>query len=83
MVSIAPARSIIRDYIALTKPRVISLLLVTALGGLYLAAKGSPSVATIFIVLGGGSLAAGGAHAINHYLESIKIIKLGRYLTRL
>lgn len=69
MVSIAPARSIIRDYIALTKPRVISLLLVTALGGLYLAAKGSPSIATIFIVLGGGSLAAGGAHAINHYLD--------------
>lgn len=67
--SIAPARSIIRDYIALTKPRVISLLLVTALGGLYLAAKGSPSIATIFIVLGGGSLAAGGAHAINHYLD--------------
>ena len=69
MVSIAPVRGIIRDYIALTKPRVISLLLVTALGGLYLAAKGSPSVATIFIVLGGGSLAAGGAHAINHYLD--------------
>ncbi|MDA1188380.1 MAG: heme o synthase [Chloroflexi bacterium] len=61
--------TIIRDYIALTKPRIISLLLVTALGGMYLAAGGNPPVGMIFLVLGAGSLAAGGAHALNHFLD--------------
>ncbi|MBM3935221.1 MAG: protoheme IX farnesyltransferase [SAR202 cluster bacterium] len=64
-----PARSIVSDYIALTKPRIISLLLVTAIGGMFLAAQGLPDAATVAVVLVGGYLAAGGAHALNHYLE--------------
>jgi protoheme IX farnesyltransferase len=61
--------SLLRDYIALTKPRIIVLLLVTALGGMFLAAKGIPDVSLIVLVLTGGALAAGGANALNHYLD--------------
>ncbi|MDA1189792.1 MAG: heme o synthase [Chloroflexi bacterium] len=60
---------IIRDYIDLTKPRIISLLLVTAVGGMFLAQKGVPDPLTALLVIVGGYLAAGGAHALNHYLE--------------
>ena len=63
----------VRDYIALTKPRIISLLLVTALGGMFMAAnyrdKGLPELSLVLLVLVGGALAAGGAHALNHFLE--------------
>ena len=58
-----------RDYIALTKPRIISLLLVTALCAMFLAAGGVPAVHLIVLVLVGGTLASGGANAINHYLD--------------
>ena len=61
--------SVVRDYIALTKPRIISLLLLTAVGGMVLAAKGLPEPVIAISVLVGGYLAAGGAHALNHYLE--------------
>ena len=61
---------IVRDYIALTKPRIISLLLVTALGGMVLAAKGLPDPMIAAFVIVCGYLAAGGAHALNHYIES-------------
>ena len=59
----------INGYIALTKPRIISLLLITALGGLFLASEGFPNPVTTLVVLVGGSLAAGGANAINHFLD--------------
>ena len=65
----ALSRATVNDYVALTKPRIISLLLWTALGGLFLAAEGSPDPATVFYLLLGGSLAAGGAHSLNHYLD--------------
>ncbi len=54
---------------ALAKPRIIVLLLVTALGGMFLAARGVPDVQLILLVLGAGALAAGGANALNQYLE--------------
>ena len=63
-----PAR--IDDYVALTKPRVMLLLLLTALGGMVLAAGGVPGGAIVASVLAGGALAAGGASAINHALEA-------------
>jgi|TARA_B100001971_G_scaffold195358_1_gene202148 protoheme IX farnesyltransferase len=59
----------ISAYIALTKPRIILLLLVTALGGLFLATEGIPELWLSMTVLLGGSLAAGGANSINHYLD--------------
>jgi heme o synthase len=69
---------LVRDYIALTKPRIISLLLITALGGMFLAAKGIPDGATIAVVLVAGSLAAGGANSINHYLDRDIDYKMSR-----
>lgn len=60
---------VLSDYVALTKPRIISLLLVTAVGGMFLAAQAVPGPALVLYVLVGGSLAAGGAHSINHYLD--------------
>jgi heme o synthase len=56
------------DYVALTKPRVISLLLVTTVATMFVADP-SPGFGVILATLIGGYLAAGGAGAINHYLE--------------
>ena len=57
------------DYVRLTKPPIILLLLITALGGMFLAAQGLPPILTIIPVLLGGSLAAGGASALNNCLD--------------
>jgi protoheme IX farnesyltransferase len=59
--------SLTRDLIALTKPRIISLLLVTTVAPMYVA--GSPSLALVLIVTIGGYLMAGGANAVNMYLD--------------
>ncbi|CAN5169136.1 heme o synthase [soil metagenome] len=56
-------------YIALTKPRIIELLLVTTLPAMVLAARGLPPLDLMLWTLVGGSLAAGGANAINCYLD--------------
>jgi len=63
------AQSTARAYVALTKPRIISLLILTALGGMFLASEGAPDALLALVVLGGGALAAGGANALNHYLD--------------
>lgn len=60
---------LVADYVTLTKPPIISLLLVTAIGGMFLAAEGVPSLITLLLVCLGGSLGAGGANAINHFLD--------------
>jgi len=52
-------------YLALTKPRIVELLLVTTLPTMVLAARGLPHPGLIVATLVGGSLAAGGANAIN------------------
>ena len=58
------------SLINLTKPRIISLLLITAMTGMYLASQGNPlDSKIIFFVLLGGALAAGGANSINNYLD--------------
>lgn len=59
----------IRAYIALTKPRIVELLLVTTVPAMMLAAGGLPEPWLIAVVLVGGSLAAGGSSAINCYLD--------------
>ena len=64
----APARiSIWRDFVALTKPRIISLLLVTTIAPMYVA--GSPGWKLVLAVFVGGYLMAGGANAVNMYLD--------------
>ena len=59
----------LRAYVALTKPRIIELLLVTTVPTMVLAAGGIPPLSLIGSVLVGGTLAAGGANAINQYLD--------------
>ncbi|MCA0377096.1 MAG: heme o synthase [Gemmatimonadetes bacterium] len=63
----APAPTLSRDLLALTKPRIISLLLVTTAAPMY--AAGSPSWVTVLLVMLGGYLMAGGANAVNMYLD--------------
>ena len=59
----------VRAYIALTKPRIIELLLVTTIPTMVLAAGGLPSPWLVAAVIVGGTLAAGGANAINMYVD--------------
>ncbi|BAH39623.1 MAG TPA: protoheme IX farnesyltransferase [Gemmatimonas aurantiaca] len=56
-----------RDLVSLTKPRIISLLLVTTVMPMY--AAGSPTWITVLLVMVGGYLMAGGANAVNMYLD--------------
>ncbi len=60
---------ILRAYVALTKPRIIELLLVTTVPTMVLAARGIPSPWLMLAVVLGGTLAAGGANAINQYVD--------------
>jgi len=68
---LAPAtrRDTIGAYIALTKPRIIELLLVTTVPAMVIAARGIPPLGLVLWTLVGGALAAGSANAINMYLE--------------
>lgn len=62
----APAwRQTINDYIALTKPRVISLLLFTTLAGMFITSAGAPPWYLVVWTLIGGYMMAGGANAVN------------------
>ncbi len=64
----APVRtSLARDLVALTKPRIISLLLVTTIAPMYVA--GSPDWKLVVAVFIGGYLMAGGANAVNMYMD--------------
>ena len=56
-------------YVALTKPRIIELLLVTTLPTMVVAKRGLPSIGLIVATLVGGALAAGGANAINMFVD--------------
>jgi protoheme IX farnesyltransferase len=56
-------------YVALTKPRIIELLLITTVPTMVLAEQGWPSWSLVGITLLGGTLAAGGANAVNMYVD--------------
>ena len=58
---------IARDLLSLTKPRIISLLLVTTIAPMFVA--GTPSIGLVLLVAVGGYLMAGGANAVNMYLD--------------
>ena len=65
---------LLADYLTLTKPPIISLLLVTAIGGMFLGSRhiggsGIPDLLVMLLVCVGGALGAGGANAINHYMD--------------
>lgn len=64
-----PLRVRVAGYVALTKPRIIELLLITTVPTMVVAAQGMPSGWLIFNTVLGGTLAAGGANAINMYVD--------------
>jgi heme o synthase len=59
----------VKAYIALTKPRVIELLLITTVPVMMLAARGIPNLWLVLATLVGGSLSAGSANAFNCYID--------------
>jgi protoheme IX farnesyltransferase len=59
----------VRGYVALTKPRIVELLLITTIPTMLLARRGLPSGWLILATLVGGTLAAGGANATNMYMD--------------
>jgi len=63
------ALQVVRDYISLLKLRIVALLDATALAVMIPAAHGHPRLAAVMAVLVGGTLAAGGAHAINCWFD--------------
>ncbi|HVD43098.1 MAG TPA: heme o synthase [Gaiellaceae bacterium] len=58
-----------RDYVALTKPRIMSLLLITGLCAMFVGAQGAPRAWLVLVTMGGLALACGGASALNHVLD--------------
>jgi protoheme IX farnesyltransferase len=66
---LAKPRSRVGSFVALTKPRIIELLLVTTVPTMIVAAGGLPSWWLMVATVAGGTLAAGGANAINMYVD--------------
>ena len=65
----APLRTRVAGYIALTKPRIIELLLITTVPAMVVAERGMPSGWLMLNTVVGGTLSAGGANAINMYVD--------------
>ena len=61
--------AVVTDYVRLTKPRIISLLLFTTGAAMFVAARGNPGGWLFLWTMIGGYLAAGGANAINQYID--------------
>jgi heme o synthase len=59
-----------RDYVTLTKPRIMSLLLLTGACGMFVGADGAPPLGDLAVLLVGLGLACGGASALNHVLDA-------------
>ncbi len=76
------AADVVRDYIALTKPRVILLLEVTAIAAMVIAARGWPGWRLVLLTFAGGWLAASGANAINCWFDRDIDLTMGRTRSR-
>jgi protoheme IX farnesyltransferase len=77
-----PLGQVARDYLALTKPRIISLLLLTTVAAMFVADPAGPALRTVLWTMLGGYLAAGGAGAINHYLDRDRDARMDRTRSR-
>ena len=76
-----PSRSFgatLKAYVALTKPRIIELLLITTVPAMVLAAGGWPGWGLVLGTVGGGALSAGGANAINNVVDRDIDARMGR-----
>jgi len=58
-----------RDYITLTKPRIMTLLLLTGAAGMFVGAEGVPPLGLVAVTMAGLALACGGSSALNHVLD--------------
>src|SRR5450755_53000 len=63
------AGPLLRDYVTLTKPRIMSLLVLTSVCAMVAAAHGAPQLGALAALVVGGGLACGGASALNHVLD--------------
>ena len=66
---VLPLRARVSGFVALTKPRIIELLLVTTVPTMFVARQGVPSVWLMVATVLGGTLAAGGANAVNMVVD--------------
>jgi heme o synthase len=71
-------RQVAADYLSLTKPTIVGLLVATALAAMVAAAHGRPHLLEMLAVIIGGSLAAGGAHSINCWYDRDIDLKMAR-----
>ena len=70
--------SLLKDYISLTKPGVISLLILTTITSMYITPAGIPELSLVIWTTIGGWLMASGSHSINCYLDKDIDINMGR-----
>lgn len=70
--------SLLADLVTLTKPRIISLLLVTTVAPMFITGRGMPGFGLVLAVLAGGYLMAGGANTINMWFDRDIDDKMGR-----
>jgi heme o synthase len=71
-------KGLVRDFLMLTKPIVVALLLVTTFAGMVIGARAWPSFSLVFWTLLGGAMAAGGSGAINQYIDRFDDQKMQR-----
>ncbi len=76
----AAARHVVADYVALTKPKVQSLLLLTTVTTMLVA--GDPSLSLVLLTCLGGYLSAGGAGAVNHWYDRDIDARMARTASR-
>ena len=78
MVSRQSSVVVLKDYISLTKPGVISLLILTTVASMYLTPAGAPSLTLVLWTFVGGWLMASGAHSVNCWADQDIDINMGR-----
>jgi protoheme IX farnesyltransferase len=76
--SITGRKGLLKDFLMLTKPIVVLLLLVTTFTGMVIGAQAWPSLSLVFWTLLGGAMAAGGSGAINQYIDRFDDIRMQR-----
>lgn len=79
---VPPRKATWRDYVALTKPKVVSLLLFTAVGAMFIAERGLPAWLPLIGVLIGGYMSTGGAGVFNMILDRDIDARMKRTLRR-
>ncbi|MGB3305451.1 MAG: heme o synthase [Thermomicrobiales bacterium] len=69
---------VVNDYVQLTKPGILTLLLITTIGSMLIAGAGVPSFGLVFVTVLGGLFTAGGANVLNCYIDRDIDAKMNR-----